>query len=54
MGKGQLFDPNVASEAQIAGLAGMNAALVQAIVSRRPFASRTELDALLAEQSSQE
>jgi DNA uptake protein ComE-like DNA-binding protein len=54
VGKGRVLDPNVASEAQIAGLPGMNAALAQEIMDRRPLLSITELDALLGEQLSQE
>jgi DNA uptake protein ComE-like DNA-binding protein len=50
VGKGQILDPNVATEVQLTALPGMTAAVVQGIVSRRPFLSITELDAFLGEQ----
>jgi len=54
VGRGQLLDPNVATEAQLAALPGMSSAVVQGIMTRRPFLSIAELDAFLGEQLSRE
>ena len=42
-----LLDANTATDAQLAAVPNLNAALVKAIVGKRPFKSVTELDALL-------
>lgn len=41
------LDPNLAPEAEIAALPGMNATLAQAVVAGRPYLTMTALDALL-------
>jgi DNA uptake protein ComE-like DNA-binding protein len=43
-----LLDANTATEAQMAAVPHLNAALAKSIVGKRPFKSITELDALLA------
>ena len=43
-----LLDANTATEAQIAAVPGLNATVAKTIVSKRPFKSVTELDAVLA------
>ena len=45
-----LVNPNSASEAELARLPHMNAAVAKAVVAKRPFASMTALDAFLTEQ----
>lgn len=54
VGKGQIVDPNVATEAQLAALPGMSQPVVQAIMSGRPFLSSTDLDTALAAHLSRE
>lgn len=49
-----LLDANVASEAQLAALPHLNAALAKGIVAKRPFLSITELDTHLASSLSAE
>ena len=45
-----LVNANTASEAELAKVPGLNAALAKAVVSRRPFASMSALDTFLGEQ----
>jgi DNA uptake protein ComE-like DNA-binding protein len=45
-----LVNPNTASEAELARLPHMNAALAKALVAKRPFATMTAVDALLTSQ----
>ncbi|MBM3820327.1 MAG: helix-hairpin-helix domain-containing protein [Acidimicrobiia bacterium] len=47
---GPLVNANTAGEAELANVPGLNAALAKAMVSRRPFASMSALDAFLGEQ----
>ena len=47
---GMLVNPNAASEAELAKLPHMNAAVAKAVVAKRPFANMTTLDALLTDQ----
>lgn len=42
-----MVEPNTATEAQLAAVPGLNAALAKTIVGRRPFASMLALDSLL-------
>lgn len=49
VGKG-LLDANTATEAQLAALPGMNAAIAKALVAARPFASVVELNTFLTGQ----
>ena len=42
-----LVNPNTASEAELAKLPHMNAAIAKALVAKRPFANMTAVDALL-------
>jgi DNA uptake protein ComE-like DNA-binding protein len=42
-----IIDANAATEAQLAGLPHMNATLVKSVIGTRPFASITQLDAVL-------
>jgi len=49
-----LLDANVAAEKDLAALAHMTDALVKAVAAKRPFASVTELDAVLAPSLSAE
>jgi DNA uptake protein ComE-like DNA-binding protein len=44
-----LVEPNTATEQQLQALPGLNAALVQGIVERRPFLSMTDLDSFLGQ-----
>lgn len=53
VGKG-LIDPNVASEADLAALPGMNADLARALVAARPFESVVQLNAFLSGRLSAE
>lgn len=46
-----VLDPNVATEAQLAAIPGMSAALAKSIIDKRPFLSITDLDKFLADQS---
>jgi DNA uptake protein ComE-like DNA-binding protein len=51
VGKSQgVVDVNAAAESDLAALPGMTPAIAKAIVAKRPFASITELNALLLEQ----
>jgi DNA uptake protein ComE-like DNA-binding protein len=43
-----LIDPNVAAEKDLLALPHMNGALVKSIMEKRPFASMTEVNAILA------
>lgn len=54
VGKSSLLDPNLATEAELAALPHMNAALVKGIVEKRPFLTMTELNAFLSQQLSAE
>lgn len=54
VGKGQILDPNVATEAQLAALPGMSGHGVQAILAGRPYLTITELDTALAGHLSRE
>lgn len=45
-----LLDPNVASEKELATVPHITPAIAKAIVSRRPFATVTDLDTVLKEQ----
>jgi DNA uptake protein ComE-like DNA-binding protein len=47
---GALVNPNVASEAELAKVPHINAAIAKAIVGKRPFASMTALDQFLTSQ----
>ena len=51
---GPLLDPNTATEAQLSAVAGLSAANVQAILSNRPFATPSELDAVIGEGRGEE
>ena len=50
VGKGSLMDFNVAAEKDLAALPGMTPAMAKAIVDKRPFASITDVNALLLAQ----
>jgi DNA uptake protein ComE-like DNA-binding protein len=49
-----MFETNIATEAQLAGLPGMTPELVKAVVAARPFASMLALDSLLGKTLSKE
>lgn len=49
-----MVDANTATEATLAGLPGMTADLVKAVLARRPFATMAELDAALAPLSAEQ
>ena len=49
-----ILNPNVAGEGGLAGVANLNAGLIDSIVGGRPFASTLELDALLSATLSEE
>jgi len=49
-----LVEPNVATEAELAALAHMNATLVKGIMDQRPFLSIKDLDAYLGQTLSKE
>jgi DNA uptake protein ComE-like DNA-binding protein len=46
-----VLDPNLASEAELAALPGLNATLAKAIVANRPFLSMSELNGFLEKQA---
>lgn len=46
-----LLNPNTATEEQLRAVPQLNAAIVKAIVAKRPFKSITEVTALLKQQS---
>ena len=46
-----LVNANTATPAELSKVQGLNAAIVKALVSRRPFASMTALDTFLGEQT---
>ena len=48
VGKSDLLDPNLGTEAQLTALPHMNAALVKGIMEKRPFLSVKDFDAFLA------
>ena len=55
VGKSQgLLDANSASEQELAAIPGMTAALVKDVIAKRPFASVTELDAVLSSLSKEQ
>lgn len=43
-----MLDPNLATEAQLAALPGLNADLAKAIIAKRPFLSVLQLDSVVA------
>src|SRR5262245_38562966 len=45
-----IVDANVATEAQLSALPGLNATIAKAIVGKRPFADITALDQFLTSQ----
>jgi len=49
-----ISDANIASEAELRAIPGLTDALVKEIVAKRPFASITELDAILAPLSKEQ
>jgi DNA uptake protein ComE-like DNA-binding protein len=49
-----LLDPNTASEQQLSSVKGLNPARVQAILSKRPFATPTELHAAISDGMSEQ
>jgi DNA uptake protein ComE-like DNA-binding protein len=44
-----MFDPNIASEAELAGLPHMNADLAKQLIARRPFLSMADLNTFLGQ-----
>ena len=51
---GALLDPNAATREQLAGLPGMDAALADLLVARRPFADMIAVDKVLATKLSEQ
>lgn len=49
-----LIDPNTATQEQLAAVPGLSAANVQAILENRPFATPSELDAVIGEGRGEE
>jgi DNA uptake protein ComE-like DNA-binding protein len=54
VGKNSFVDPNRASEADLAALPGMNAALAKAVVAGRPHLSMLAVDSLLGKTLTRE
>lgn len=47
---GSVFDPNVATEAELAAVPGLNADIAKALIARRPFLAQADLNKFLVEQ----
>lgn len=50
----EVIDPNVATEAQLLALPGLNPTIIQGMLARRPFLSITQLDTMLGQSLSRE